>query len=136
MKDKEKYYSGVIPFDVAVSLKGVGFPQCKKNEEYRGLKYTVDGKLTTAPYADSYRAVTYGEVMGWLIGRGISVEVKSYGMGWCVEVVEWRKRRQPKHYINGFEDWSRMAHNGVMLAFDIIESRKNKKKGKKYEQWC
>jgi hypothetical protein len=72
----EKLKEQIISFKTAQLLKENGFPQCSKEEQYAGLKYNKDGELTTAPYAEHYRAVTISLAAKWLRDtKGIFIEI-------------------------------------------------------------
>lgn len=55
-----------VSFETAKLLKDVGYPQCKREEQYTGTKYTVNGEFTSAPYAVHYAAPTLYNAMKWL----------------------------------------------------------------------
>lgn len=55
-----------VSFETAKLLKAAGYPQCKREEQYAGSKYTVDGELTHAPYAVHYAAPPLHRAMKWL----------------------------------------------------------------------
>lgn len=62
MSNNEVYVS----FELAKLLKEAGYPQCKEKEHYSGLKYTLDGQLTAAPFAEHYAAPTLAIADKWV----------------------------------------------------------------------
>ena len=78
-----------VSFETAKLLKAAGYPQCKREEQYAGSKYTVDGELTHAPYAVHYAAPPLHRAMKWLRqvhNRFIQIELYSKYDNYTFEV--------------------------------------------------
>lgn len=56
-----------VSFETAKLLKEKGLPQYKKEDGFAGIKYNEDGDLTSAPYANHYRAITQEMAVKWLL---------------------------------------------------------------------
>lgn len=55
-----------VSFEIAKLLKDKGYPQYKRENQYTGPKYTLDGTYTCAGFAYHYAAPTIHEAMEWL----------------------------------------------------------------------
>ena len=73
-----KHLTERVPFKVAKKLKDVGYPQCQRDNQYAGPKYTLDGQFTTAPFAEHYAAPTYAEALDWLYYDGFDENLPNY----------------------------------------------------------
>ena len=55
-----------VSFETAKNLKEKGYPQCGRDNQYRGPKYTKDGLFTYAGFAEHYAAPTIKDAEEWL----------------------------------------------------------------------
>ena len=55
-----------VTFEIATLLREKGYPQVSRETNYIGRKYSPDGKLTSAPYANGYACPTLSETLRWL----------------------------------------------------------------------
>ena len=62
-----------VSFKTAKLLKEKGFPQYKKEDGFVGLKYNVNGELTTAPYAEHYAAPSLHRAIKWMRENGFHI---------------------------------------------------------------
>ena len=79
-----KYYTEIVPFELAKKLKWAGFPQVLAPHTHF---YTKLGRLSyfgdyDSPSETSIEAPTYAEVFDWLIEKGLSVELSAHLVVW------------------------------------------------------
>lgn len=55
-----------VTFEIATLLREKGYPQASRETNYIGRKYSPDGELTSAPYANGYACPTLSETLRWL----------------------------------------------------------------------
>ena len=72
-----KYYTEIVPFELAKKLKEVNYPDYLTRNWYNEKGEIID----TLPM-DDYPAPTYAEVFDWLIEKGLSVELSSHLVVW------------------------------------------------------
>ena len=71
----KSFYTDRVPFELAKELELCKYPQCRKEDNWAGVKYTMDGELTSAPYANHYAAPTYAEAIDWLMRKNIFISI-------------------------------------------------------------
>lgn len=75
-----KYYTEIVPFEVAKKLKDAGFPQYHN----KGPWYNTFKELRLfSVCGDAVQAPTYAKAFDWLIEKGIAVEMERTFKEWC-----------------------------------------------------
>lgn len=97
-----KLYAKTVPYELAIRLKVVGYPQTRKGAYLSNGEYVDAVGLLTNQHELTYPAPAYAEVLDWLLERDIHVIV--------YRMTQWIK-------------WSlRKASNGNMV-FDAIDMK-------------
>ena len=98
-----KYYCEIVPFELAKKLKEAGYPQTRAHAYTEGGELLGMVKLAFKDANGAFPAPIYAEVLDWLIGKGLSVEmakVKSlYSIHWVSRIEgipQWERRRKTK----------------------------------------
>ena len=78
-----KYYTEIVPFELAKKLKEAEFPQ---DETFSDKWYNKDGTLDILPFRTPICvAPTYADVFDWLIEKRLSAEMERHcGGDWSV----------------------------------------------------
>lgn len=98
-----------VSFDTAKLLKEKGYPQCKKKEGYAGVKYTTEGELVTAPFANHYAAPTIYVAMKWLKdNHGIDIDTDTV----------WGMDKVITYYVKGYRF---QLHSPIFPNYDVNE---------------
>lgn len=82
-----------VSFETAKLLKDKGYPQCTRESQYAGMKYNMDGELTTAPFANHYAAPTIYAAHKWLRDtHNLYVEIPMFSLpkGFGPEIVDMK----------------------------------------------
>jgi hypothetical protein len=97
-----------VSFEIAKLLKDKGYPQCTREQQYRGPKYTLDGTFTSAGYANHYAAPTLNETIDWLRDNRIyiipqpvvaSAFAEEYPDTWYVDIMVRDKEKKDHSYF-------------------------------------
>lgn len=109
-----KYYTEIVPFELAYKLKEAGYPQDKDKKGY-----TCGGLLTLRKWSD-YAAPTYAEVFDWFFEKGLSIVI-AYN-GWDCWEYDVYKLTSSDLYAGDFEsDWHTAANAAIEKAIETLK---------------
>lgn len=134
-------YTAIVPYELAVKLRDIGYPQNIGHNWYDNKGSLVK----VLPFNDEVNAPTYAEVLDWLADKEIYPEVNAYPVasqskGWYTEyeavVVDARKgageirtKIEGEHspFSGEYEDWCECCADAIEKALDIIRKENDKK---------
>ena len=136
-----KYYTCVVPFDVAKKLKEAGYPQSP------GLNYyQIPENMPAAGYVGNpenydyeqfweyhdkiYTAPTYADVVDWLLDRGIFVQMEPWhtfalmnrmGFVYTINTLNEEDAKINREIWNDFASFHLCMDSAIIRALELIE---------------
>lgn len=113
-----RHHTEIVPFELAVKLKKVGYPQLIKNGVYaeNGQYLELDREYLVFPFIS---APTYADVFDWLMENGYAVVMMPEINTWDAEVYEFGKGQQAVICIKEKDNWYAVASEAIEKTLEL-----------------
>lgn len=116
-----KYYTEIVPFDLAKELKEAGYKEeCSGHYAKDGHLWETHPKQNSNDTENFFSAPTYAEVFDWLLNKSFSIEIQSdiHGL-WKGFVAKW-KYSENLAFVES-EEWHAAADAATEKACEILK---------------
>lgn len=118
----KKYYTEIIPYELAVKLKESGFPQKPGMNYYEGVLERYDYEQFEKYHKYIYTGPTYAEAIDWLMEKGWQILFSCEHCVWdaCVGKME-----SDMYCMTDCEksdnDWTVVANAAIEKALELLK---------------
>ena len=125
-----KYYTEIVPFDLAKKLKETGYPQ----ELYTDFAYSDSGELIEWIGRSTLAAPTYAEVIDWFMENGIFIQMEPWhtfalqermGFVYKINTVNEEEAKIDSEVWNDFASFGLCIEEAVKKAIEMLNDKNN-----------